>query len=164
MRIIIDSKACTGCRICELICSFTHENGVFNPKKSRIHVAFSGIPAIPKPIVCVQCAKAPCITSCPTEPKSLSKDEKIGAILVDESTCIGCGACIEACPFGAISLHPEKNIAIICDLCEGNPACVKLCPTNALKLSDLHSLLNNKRTKLGYMTATQFKSSLTSRG
>jgi Fe-S-cluster-containing hydrogenase component 2 len=41
--------------------------------------------------------------------------------------------CITACPFGVISLHPEKHVAIKCDLCGGDPECVKHCPTGALK-------------------------------
>ncbi len=39
---------------------------------------------------------------------------------------------MEACKFGAISLHPEKDIAVVCDLCGGEPKCVKYCMQEAL--------------------------------
>lgn len=38
MKIIRDAKACYGCRMCELACSFHHE-GVFSPEMSSIRVS-----------------------------------------------------------------------------------------------------------------------------
>jgi len=58
---------------------------------------------------------------------ALSKDEK-GVIRIDEYKCNGCGWCIRACKFGAITLHPTKRVVMTCDLCDGDPECVKLCP------------------------------------
>jgi Fe-S-cluster-containing hydrogenase component 2 len=39
------------------------------------------------------------------------------------------------CPFGVISINPDKKEMIKCDLCEGNPQCVKWCPTGALEFT-----------------------------
>ena len=82
------------------------------------------------PTTCHLCNDAPCIEVCPSA--ALSKNIETGAISVDEENCSGCNLCIEACEFGAISLHPDKNIAVVCDLCGGEPKCVKYCMQKAL--------------------------------
>ena len=38
MKIVVDTEACEGCRICELVCSF-HHKGVFSPELSSIRVS-----------------------------------------------------------------------------------------------------------------------------
>jgi Fe-S-cluster-containing hydrogenase component 2 len=76
-----------------------------------------------------------CQDVCPTG--AISRDSNTSAIVVDETKCIGCRMCIMACPFGGISLHPEKHVVIKCDLCEGDPACVKYCPIGAIKYERL---------------------------
>jgi Fe-S-cluster-containing dehydrogenase component len=68
---------------------------------------------------------------------ALRVDEQTGAIRVEvnpasASACIGCAACVDACPFGVATLHPVAGTAIICDLCGGDPACVKRCATGAI--------------------------------
>jgi Fe-S-cluster-containing hydrogenase component 2 len=118
---------CTGCRACELVCSAVHEK-VFNPRRSRIRVVREE-PAIDVAFTCHQCTNAPCIAACPT---GAIIELPSGLVSVDESRCIGCSLCVEACPFGAIYLI--DGVAKKCDLCAGDPACVKRCPTNALRI------------------------------
>lgn len=127
----VDYKKCVGCRICELICSLTHEN-VFRPSISRIKV-HSIYPRAEFPVVCRQCSNPSCVEACPTG--ALRKDEVHGAIMLDAGVCIKCRACIEACPFKCITLHPAKETPIVCDLCKGKPVCVELCPSGALKFT-----------------------------
>jgi indolepyruvate ferredoxin oxidoreductase alpha subunit len=54
---------------------------------------------------------------------------------VDEDKCNGCGWCIEACEYGAVTLHPNTRKAIVCDTCKGEPKCVQECPESALTFS-----------------------------
>ena len=117
---------CTGCRICEMVCSFENSK-ITNPKKARLRIYRSNEePLVDFPIACHHCADAPCIKVCPTNAITRTKD---GMVVVNKSKCIGCGACVEACPFGAMFMDPDENIAINCILCG---ACVDACPVKAL--------------------------------
>jgi TPP-dependent indolepyruvate ferredoxin oxidoreductase alpha subunit len=126
-----DTDKCIGCNVCELVCSVEKEK-TFNPTKSRIRGlrldVFSNIA-----VTCRACKDAPCVVSCPKDALSQSKDR--GVIRVDEEKCDGCGWCIEACQYGAVTLHPNTHKAIVCDTCGGEPACVLECPESALTFS-----------------------------
>lgn len=128
-----DPVTCSGCRICELVCSFTHE-GVFSPEQSRIRIVRVEPPALDFPIACQHCSRPICVTSCPAN--AIAKDDK-GLVRVSEERCIGCGICVQVCPIGAIRQHPEKNTPLICDLCG---ECVKYCPTQTLKISRVNRI------------------------
>ncbi len=83
------------------------------------------------PLACLQCEDPICKMVCPVN--AITKDEKTGAVITDQSKCIGCKLCMIACPFGAISIDPVTKEVIRCDLCGGDPQCVKFCPTGALE-------------------------------
>jgi Fe-S-cluster-containing hydrogenase component 2 len=81
-------------------------------------------------LACRSCEDAKCVKACPE--KALSQEEGTGIIIVDETKCKGCDWCVQACEYGGITIHPEKGIAITCDMCKGDPQCVKFCPEEAL--------------------------------
>lgn len=59
---------------------------------------------------------------------------------VDETACVGCTACVERCPFDALTLD-ERLIAIVdADACYGCGICRSACPTNAIALEDREGL------------------------
>lgn len=136
MKIVVDYSKCSGCRYCELWCSFSHER-VFSSSLSRITVVKDDKIGLDHPIVCNQCAPAPCIEVCAQN--ALIKDED-GIVQVVEDKCIGCKLCVDACPYGAIKINPTKLKPLICDLCDGKPICISKCPTNALKLYPLETI------------------------
>lgn len=106
-----DKEKCVGCDICEYACSFEKEK-VFNPRKSRIR-SIRIDQVLNTAITCKACKDAPCIRVCPEN--ALTKSLETGTIQVDEQKCKGCDWCIDACEYGAITLHPDSNKAIICD-------------------------------------------------
>ncbi len=128
-----DPDKCVGCQFCEYICSYT-KTGEFNTYRSRIrNVRIE--PIVVMSIACRTCENAPCVIACPR--KALTQSTETGIIKVDKDACDGCGWCIEACDFGAISINPETKMAEICDQCEDvedGPQCVKWCPKDALTL------------------------------
>lgn len=131
--ILIDYSRCSGCRLCEVVCSLKHEGTIW-PEASRIRI-FEYLPGANVPIVCVQCPDYPCVKSCPTN--ALSIDEKTGAVIVSEEKCVLCGNCITACPGNIPRIPRGKKAVVICDLCGGDPECVKICNAagyGALKL------------------------------
>ena len=129
---VIDEKKCTGCRICEMICSFTHApEKIFNPAQSRIKIMKKEEAGIDLPVLCFHCAAPRCRDSCPVGAIQTRPD---GVVQIDESLCSGCQACMASCPYGAIrELHGQ---IIKCDLCGGKPSCVEWCPTQALRYAE----------------------------
>ncbi|MDK6028582.1 4Fe-4S binding protein [Ignisphaera sp. 4213-co] len=127
----IDYGKCIGCGICSSVCEFIHEGTPY----IRLYDVGGGLI---KPISCFHCAKAPCVEVCPT--KAMRRDES-GAVYVDVSRCIGCMACLYACPYGIPELDVVTKTSMKCDLCrklrgEGlEPACSVMCPTKAIVIS-----------------------------
>ena len=128
--IAADLGKCTGCGICEIICAIKRENQ-YNSRCSRIKI-LRMYRLVNLAMTCRLCDNAPCVIACPQ--KCLVQSEKTGVIIVDENKCDCCGLCMEVCPHGAISLHPEKETVLICDLCEDDPQCIEWCPEEALSL------------------------------
>lgn len=129
MSVVVDYKKCSGCRLCEVTCSMRGGNPL-RPSESRIRV-LSFSPGVDITVVCRQCEVAPCISACPVG--ALQRDEKTGAVTLEEATCTGCQACIPACPAEAIFLNERRGLALKCDLCGGSPKCVGSCPLGALE-------------------------------
>lgn len=147
--ILVDFNKCTGCRTCEAVCSqYNHKvkvdgeelAGLGNPYLTNIRV-YPFNPDADVPIVCVMCRDNPCIEACPVEAdeqgrKALYRDPQTLAVRCDESRCIACGSCAEACRtqrVGAIIPNPLTNRPErLCTLCGGDPQCVKYCPYGAL--------------------------------
>jgi Fe-S-cluster-containing hydrogenase component 2 len=128
-RYTVTPSRCTACRSCELACSFRHaEGGKPGPTRIRAYMFTEGHHV---PLTCMQCEEAACMTVCPVG--ALVRNTVTGAIDVHNGKCIGCQACVAACPFGAMAMHGKRPLAYKCDLCGGEPACVQFCPTKALE-------------------------------
>ena len=139
--ILIDLNRCTGCHACSVSCKTEHEVPLgsfrtrvhFTPRPDRPQLAFV-------PMLCMHCEDAPCIPACPTTALIKLSD---GRVVVEEESCNGTKACVAACPYDAIAIHPQTNKAEKCDFCESrsavgmDPACVESCPTTALRFGDL---------------------------
>jgi len=138
-QLIINSKACIGCRSCELACALQNE-GVMAADRARIAVIlFSqsrefGLPCH-QVFTCRQCRDAPCRAVCPEGAVTIDSDAP-QAVRIDPQKCTGCGICVRACPFGAVKIDPAAGRAIKCELCNNAPACVEFCPTDALTFGE----------------------------
>lgn len=137
--LVIDPERCTGCEICENVCSMAHYE-VFNPTFSRIH-RVRVEPIINSSIACLRCNDPECLTACKSE--AITQNPITGTIEINKDLCDGCGACVRNCPYGAITVHPEENIAITCDLCESTeektPQCARYCPKSAIFVKEIEA-------------------------
>ena len=129
----INYEKCTGCRLCELVCSVKHD-GVSNPARSRIKIEKWEAEGLYIPMSCQQCEDAPCMNVCPV--KAISRDETLDRVTVDYDLCIGCRSCVAVCPFGAMGFNVKDRKVFKCDLCDGDPQCVRFCDVKALEYID----------------------------
>jgi len=140
---VLDQSRCIGCHACSTACK--SENGV-PLGVHRTYVKAVEIGSFPltrrafQVTRCNQCDAAPCTIACPTRAMYRRRD---GIVDFDKSICIGCKACIAACPYDAIFINPEDHAAEKCNLCSHRidaglePACVTVCPTGAIIVGDL---------------------------
>lgn len=152
-----DQSRCCGCKTCSVACKSWHalppgplkylrvyeyEKGVF----PNVRMHYQWVP-------CYHCEHPVCAESCPTE--AIRKEEKYGAVLVDQDDCIGCRACYETCPYGAPVFESDESEvkARKCDMCidrlerGDKPICVMSCPTRALDFGELGGLQKSYGTK-----------------
>jgi protein NrfC len=95
------------------------------------------------PVMCNQCNRPPCVRVCPT--KATFKDKENGIVMIDGSLCIGCKACMSACPYNARYYNRETKSVDKCDFCfrerlkigKNNTACAEACPADVLVFGDL---------------------------
>ena len=141
---VIDQTRCIGCHACSTACK--SENAV-PLGVNRTYVKYVDIGQFPaarrafQVTRCNQCDHPPCVTACPTSAMYRRPD---GIVDFDKDICIGCKACIAACPYDAIFINPEDHSAEKCNFCTHRlevglePACVVVCPTEAILIGDLH--------------------------
>ena len=156
---VMDLDRCNGCQACVVACKVEH-NTANEVNFTRIFEQEVGTyPNANRqflPVMCNHCEDATCIDVCPT--KATYARDKDGIVLVDFDLCIGCGACILACPYEqrfqildnrtlfpdgqSVFDKPDTNrapngVTAKCDMCyhrvdEGKePACAEACPTDA---------------------------------
>jgi tetrathionate reductase subunit B len=176
---LIDIKKCIGCGSCVRACERENDvpehyfrtwverytvgrdgkvevdchNGAhdgFDPIVSGLDVTKSFF--VPK--ICNHCTQTPCVQLCPVGASYRTPD---GLILVDEKRCIGCGYCVQACPYGSRFIHPKTHVASKCTFCYHRtskgmmPACVQACPVGARKFGDV----KNPKDEVANVIATQ---------
>ncbi len=128
----IEPEKCTGCKQCELACSWV-QTGTFQPSRSLIRVHIFDEQASFAPYACFQCEEAWCMQACPVN--AIDIDEETGAKIVIDEACVGCKLCVIACPFGTMFFDKAIDRATKCDLCAGDPACAHACPTDAIRFA-----------------------------
>ncbi len=161
---LVDTRKCIGCGSCVRACS--RENDVpsrhFRTWVERYEISRTGEVSVDSPNggmdgfdplvsgddvtkafffpkLCCHCTYTPCVQLCPVGASYRTLE---GIILVDEKRCIGCGYCVQACPYGSRFIHPVTHTASKCTLCYHRitrglkPACIQACPVGARMLGN----------------------------
>jgi Fe-S-cluster-containing hydrogenase component 2/formate-dependent nitrite reductase membrane component NrfD len=102
---------------------------------------------------CNHCANPPCVRICPVTAMYQRHD---GIVEFDPDVCIGCKACMQACPYDAIYVDPDTGSIAKCHYCAHRvevgiePACVVVCPEHAIIAGDL----DDPRSEISRTVAT----------
>lgn len=147
LALLLDHEVCFNCQACVVACM--QENDL--PSGSWINVITIGPRRVEDklvvdyvPVTCAHCAKPMCVDACPMQAITKRGD---GVVLIDESLCNGCTACIQACPFAVIRFNDEKGVVEKCNLClhrieKGlKPACVQHCQAGAILFGDINDIV-----------------------
>lgn len=108
---VIDTRRCVGCRACVVACKAENKTP---PQVFYNRVLEDAFPALDdKPVFatkpCFHCEKPPCVEPCPVEPPATFKRDRDGIVVVDYERCIGCGLCVDACPYDSRTIDPGES-------------------------------------------------------
>lgn len=140
---VLASDSCIGCHACTVACKSEHDVPLGVNRTWVKYIETGEFPTTARTFTvmrCNQCDNAPCVSICPT--RALYRAPN-GVVDFDDSRCIGCKACMNACPYDAIYINPDTNTAHKCNYCNHRvevglePACVTVCPTHAIITGDL---------------------------
>lgn len=143
LAMAIDTKKCVGCMDCVAACKTENGTPLGYSRDWIVQDVKGKFPELRLEIRserCNHCDNPPCVTCCPTGASHIH--DFGGVILVEKSKCIGCKACLAACPYDARYIHPE-GYADKCTFCihrveKGeDTACVSVCPTHCMTFGDL---------------------------
>jgi Fe-S-cluster-containing dehydrogenase component/formate-dependent nitrite reductase membrane component NrfD len=140
---IIDNRKCIGCHACTVACK-TENHVPLSVNRTWVKYVEKGIFPNTRRVFqvtrCNHCENPPCVTICPVTAMYQRKD---GIVDFSSERCIGCKACMQACPYDSIYIDPEEGTAAKCHFCAHRtevglePSCVVVCPEHAIIAGDL---------------------------
>lgn len=154
---VIDNRKCIGCHACSVACKSENEVPLGVNRTWVKYVETGRFPDSRRHFQvtrCNHCANPPCVRICPTQAMYQRTD---GIVEFDNSVCIGCKACMQACPYDAIYIDPNTKTAAKCHYCAHRteiglePACVVVCPEHAIISGDM----NDPGSEIAHLLATQ---------
>jgi Fe-S-cluster-containing dehydrogenase component/formate-dependent nitrite reductase membrane component NrfD len=140
---IIDNRKCIGCHACTVACK-TENHVPLTVNRTWVKYVEKGAYPNTRRVFqvtrCNHCENPPCVTICPVTAMYQRKD---GIVDFSSERCIGCKACMQACPYDSIYIDPDQGTAAKCHFCAHRtevglePSCVVVCPEHAIIAGDL---------------------------
>jgi len=123
MKFLCDVERCIDCNGCVVACKEGHHIPVGVNRRRVISINQGEMGEKSISVACMHCSDAPCIAVCPVD-AIYQRDD--GIVLVSKKTCIGCGYCFMACPFGAPQfpsgqVFGARGAMDKCTFCAGGP-------------------------------------------
>jgi len=140
---VIDTRSCIGCHACSTACKSENQVPLGVNRTWVKSVETGRYPDVTRSFQvtrCNHCSNPPCVRSCPVTAMYQRDD---GIVEFDPDVCIGCKACLQACPYDAIHMDPDSKTASKCHFCSHRievglePACVVVCPEHAILAGDM---------------------------
>ena len=177
---IQDNTRCIGCRACMVACKSWNDRpadttdffsgpGYQNPRDLDANnytlITFNEITTGARPNwvfgrqLCMHCDHPACASACPTT--ALTKTE-LGPVVFNSVRCIGCRACMQACPFLIPKYDYENRAPMIhkCTFCADRvetglkPACATVCPTGAISFGDKADMVAEAKRRIAAAPGT----------
>lgn len=175
---LVDVSLCDGCRACMVACKNWNDlpaeieefNGSFQSHEKTTantwnvltfteHETETGnLQWLFRHSACMHCTDATCVKVCP---ESAISHTEFGSVVIDSDKCVGCGYCVQNCPFDVIELAvyedengDEYRKSQKCTQCydrvsEGlQPACAAICHTGAISYGEKEAMLNKANERL----------------
>jgi formate dehydrogenase iron-sulfur subunit len=107
---------------------------------------------------CMHCEEASCELVCPTG----AITHNGAAVVIDQEWCIGCGYCVQACPFGVPHKDEHSGTARKCTFCTDRilngeiPACADACPEGAIEFGTREELLTEGKSRVAALKSTGY--------
>ncbi|EKO3403039.1 4Fe-4S dicluster domain-containing protein [Vibrio fluvialis] len=154
---LIDLRKCVGCQACTVGCSVENQMpiGQFRTTVKQYEVtlmdgsqATQQVKAFTLPRLCNHCDNPPCVAVCPVQATFQRED---GIVMVDNSRCVACAYCVQACPYDARVINEHTLTADKCTFCAHRleqgllPACVETCVGGARIIGDLNDATSQIR-------------------
>lgn len=142
-----NNRKCAGCRTCQVACKDKNDLRVGELFR---RVASYQVGAYPNAMLyhyastCNHCETPACVSVCPNQAMYINEED--GTVQHDDSKCIGCQYCVNACPYGVPQYMEDIQLTHKCDACidlrqNGElPACVAACPMRALEFGPIDEL------------------------
>jgi carbon-monoxide dehydrogenase iron sulfur subunit len=135
-------ERCMSCKRCVLACAVAHSQSkeligaIKEFPRPHPRVSLNVLGELTVPTECKHCDGAACVMVCPSG--AMTKPGAYGPVVLDQESCVGCGHCVLACPYG-VPQYVERGLKVTkCDQCMDRleqglePACVEACPTRTL--------------------------------
>jgi len=181
---LIDTTTCIGCKACEVAClewnGYPFRETVFDNtyqtmpqtewnywnliKFNEVERPDGSVTMLMRKDQCMHCAEPGCLAACPADGAIVQYSN--GIVDFQQANCIGCGYCVNGCPFNIPKFDPATKKMFKCTLCVDRvtqglePACIKSCPTGCLHFGskdDMKDLAETRARQLrehyGYANA-----------